>query len=935
MLERFRHQFLGWWSRLIVRHPVLVLSVALAVTVACVVLTAARLEFQPDRNDLLSRTIAWNKTFVDWQSSFHGDSDLIVVVDSGPAANGDGAERRQRARALVDELGAELLSLGPAVLSEPFVNHVVWRFDLRTISPRMIRTLAWEDFERRLAELAASRTLLESGSLSAMVSRVVAQLNEAGRDGDAAVQGQVVRSLAGLDALVRAVTARAGNEGKEPDLGELVETSAEGRWQYLESDNGRLLFLRVSPSSQAGELNEFSRAIEGIRGAIARVAPKYPGIDLGLTGVIVMENDETEAATFDTAIASIVSFVLITVVLVLAFHSWTAPLLAMLSLAVGLAWTYGFVTISIGHLQVISVVIAPMLLGISDAYGVHLAAKLELVRRDYPDDADGFAAALQESFETMGPGILTGAATTAAAFGMTVLTDFLGVAEMGAAAAAGILLCLLAMFSVYPALLRLTKSRYRNIAQMGSRYVHFFEERWAMPFVRRPKLTLVVAGIATLGSLVAMSRMTYDYNLTRLMPRGFDSVRWHDRIVEDGGVSVWFGASVCKDMDELRARAAQVRAAGANEGSTLGSLGGMGILVPHDDDVKIRAIEAVRRQLEVPLRSALNRAAPSSPSAPARTQLLPQFNLLQLALRANVPADAPRDIRDALDALGASLAAATKAIQSLAPAEQSARLDRLDAEFAAWRQRTALRIDRALDPSLLTREDMPVELVRPFQDDRGRLQLEIHPALRSNGEREAGPLANDFLPRFIAEMEAIDPNVTGPAPQIYRSGKLILHSYLLSGIYALVVVFLLVWLDFRRLGDAMASLVPVAFGFAVTFGVMWLVGMPINPANIMVLPLMFGIGVDAGVHMIHRYRQDPVSRPPGLTAGTGKAITVTTLTTAVGFGTMIFASHRGISSLGFVLTVGITLSMFACWTIMPAWLELVSRRAQRREPKAR
>jgi uncharacterized protein len=112
---------------------------------------------------------------------------------------------------------------------------------------------------------------------------------------------------------------------------------------------------------------------------------------------------------------------------------------------------------------------------------------------------------------------------------------------------------------------------------------------------------------------------------------------------------------------------------------------------------------------------------------------------------------------------------------------------------------------------------------------------------------------------------------------------------------------------------------------------MWMLGMKINAANIMVLPLLFGIGVDSGVHMLYRYRQNPSERPIGLTMGTGKGITITTLTSIVGFGTMVFASHRGIASLGFVLSAGLLMTLIACLTVMPAWLELRRRRVERAE----
>jgi hopanoid biosynthesis associated RND transporter like protein HpnN len=930
MQDSPRHRLLGIWSRLISRHPWGVLFLALISVIASSAITAARLTFQPDRNDLLSRDLSWNKTFIDWQTGFPGGYDLIIAVDCGAGGRGIAS------RALVDELGRDLQKLTPGQAAEPRVLQVIWGFDPQSLSPKLIRTLPRVEFDRRIAELRESATLLSSATLPAMIGKVTGELRKADKkEMTPAEQEGVARSLGGLEQLIASVAHRLESPGDANDLGVLAERGAAERWQYLESPNGKLLFLRITPAPQPGELNEYAAAIDAVRDTMARVALNHPGIDFGLTGVSVLENDETEAATVDTTIASIISFVLITAMLILAFHSWKTPLLAMFSLLVGLAWSYGFLTLTIGHLQVISVIFAPMLLGISDAYGVHLASKLELIRHNYPDDSDGFAAALQESFETMGPGILTGALTTAAAFATTLFTDFKGVAEMGAISAMGILLCLLAMFSVYPALLRLTKSRHKHIKPMEDRFIHFYKEKWSLPFSRHPRITLIIAAALTVFSLFAVSQMTYDYNLQKLFPRGFESVRWQNRIADDGGVSVWFGVSVCKDLAQARARTEKLRSLVDRQERLVAGVGGVGMLFPEDEATKVRILREMGSDEwmkplheQRPSNDSLRTGTPAGGAGvPSRTGLLAQLTILRAAMKASVPADAPGLIRDALDRLDASMLRAIAAIQKIEAAQQAARLDVLDAEFTRWKERTARRVHAALDTSPLTLDDLPPDLRHLYEDKQGRLLLEIHPNLGSDPQVQAeGPLSPLFLPRFVAGMESVDPDVTGPAPQIYRSGQLIKWSYLWAGIYALIAVFALVWLDFRRLDDALMSLVPVAVGFAVTFGVMWVLGMTVTPANIIVLPLMFGIGVDAGVHMLHRFRQDPVSRPLGLTEGTGKGITVTTLTTVVGFGTLMFASHRGIASLGFVLTIGILFSMFACWTVMPAMLELLRNR---------
>jgi predicted RND superfamily exporter protein len=51
----------------------------------------------------------------------------------------------------------------------------------------------------------------------------------------------------------------------------------------------------------------------------------------------------------------------------------------------------------------------------------------------------------------------------------------------------------------------------------------------------------------------------------------------------------------------------------------------------------------------------------------------------------------------------------------------------------------------------------------------------------------------------------------------------------------------------------------------------------------------------------------------------------------IGFGTLMLARHRGIFSLGFVLTVGIGLTLLACWMVLPALLQI---RRERQGPGA-
>ena len=920
MLERVRHSILGWWSALVCRHPLAVLLLAVGVAVYGVLAAVGNLGFQSDRNDLIARDLEWNQWFIDWHENFPGASDLVVVIEARADGSSDAADRDAAARRVVDELG-------PKLAADPYVSHVVWGFDPSRFSPRTMRLLPWSQFEQRCRQLAGAQPLLASPTAGRFLGAIAQALATQGQAADASPE-QAVDAIAALTRISDAIGRVCRTPPTEPiDLGELFEprpapdaaTADGGQWQYLTSANGRLLFISITPRAAGDTINALAPALESIRHTIDQVARDHRQVRVGLTGVAAIEADETAVATADTMRASIVAAVLIAALLVIAFHSFRVPLLAMLALALGIAWTFGFLTLAVGHLQVLSVVFTVILMGLGVAYGIHLAAGFELVRHAHPDTAAGFQSAMRHSFETIGPGVVTGAVTTAAAFMTTLATDFTGMAEMGLIAGVGVLLCLLAMFSVFPALLRLVKPGHQHFIPMGERSFHFFEERWVMPFVRRPKTTVAAACVLTLAAvLVAATQTRFDYDLLKLQPRNVASVELAQHVAEQGGSATWFGLSIVADLAQARSRAADF----ATKPTVAAEFGGVGLLIPDRLEEKLATLRQTRAQLGQALDDALALDDTAPPLGTDQLDSVPgQLALLRLMLAAAMIRDMPQPVRDALQRLGQSIDQAVTAAGELEPDQRATRLARLQRLYHDLRRQTAQRIDAALDTAPLELDDVPADLLRSYRDARGRLALVVYPQPPPG----ASPMDAKFLPRFVADLEKVDPRVTGYAVQIYRGGALILRAYILAGAYALGLVFLLVLIDFRSAIDALLALLPVTIGFAATFALMWLLGLPVNPANIIVLPLMFGIGVDSGVHMLHRYRQAPSQDPPGLTAGTGKGVTVTALTAIIGFGSLLLAHHRGIRSLGFVMTLGLALTMLACWTVMPAVLTLRRR----------
>lgn len=140
---------------------------------------------------------------------------------------------------------------------------------------------------------------------------------------------------------------------------------------------------------------------------------------------------------------------------------------------------------------------------------------------------------------------------------------------------------------------------------------------------------------------------------------------------------------------------------------------------------------------------------------------------------------------------------------------------------------------------------------------------------------------------------------------------------------ALVVVLLVVGLSFRdrpwrdRPWSLLATLLPVTLGTLWTCGLLGWWGGPLDLVGLAVVPILLGIGIDDGLHAVHGARRGPSSLAES-TAAAGRAMALTTLTTAVGFGSLLMSQIPGLRQGGFVVAVGVVACLLATLVVLPA-----------------
>ncbi len=213
---------------------------------------------------------------------------------------------------------------------------------------------------------------------------------------------------------------------------------------------------------------------------------------------------------------------------------------------------------------------------------------------------------------------------------------------------------------------------------------------------------------------------------------------------------------------------------------------------------------------------------------------------------------------------------------------------------------------------LSLREVLPAAVRDRMVSPNGKLLVQYFPRNDAWEERWLAP--------FVESTRWIDPNATGVPVTQLESIVDMRDAFLRVSWLSIIAVTLIAWLDFRKIGAALLATATVLAGVGMSLGAMPALGVELNLANFFAIPMLIGLGIDSAIHIIHRAHEDR----QGL-GGTVRAVAFTALTTAIGFGALVFAEHRGMRSLGLVMGVGSLCCMYVACVVLP--LVLVRRRA--------
>ncbi len=894
----------------ILRHPLGVLLAGALGAVLSLFVTATHLTFHTNRMDLISAGNRYRQLVEAYDREFKQlPEGVIIVIRSGDP---------ETAKAFAT-------SLAQRWEKDPNIDKVVYRINVEGLKKKALMYLSPEQLIALRETLEKHHGFLKELTATPSLQNLFALIN---REMTTALVGHVFTDFLEDDAqkhetpdfrlllaLLQQMNQRleAHHPSRSPWTN-LFTTDDAGAPQdgFLWSDDRQLLFILVQPTREAGEFSRFAKAVQQVRADARALQKIYPNVEVGVTGEDVLDADEMGMVQRDTAIATVISILGVTLLYFGLFKGVVRPLLALATLLIALCWTLGFTTLTIGHLNILTIVFLPMLMGLGIDYGSYFIARYEEER----GRGEGLWEASVRTFGATGPGIAITALTTALAFGALLLTGFRGIAELGFIGGSGILLAALATFTMLPALVALQERRGSMSVVPPGKGHQGTRGSYVGLLYRYPWATLVASSILAGCSLLALGRVGADFNLLHSQAEGTESVVWVQKIFQSAKRSILFGELVAGSLDEVKRKAEALKHL-----PSVAAVDSIASVIPEDQERKLPLIEELR-----PLMAdiSLQRGMAEAVDVNALRSTLDRIRFKMLEDGA-----APQDLEE--DSTRRAMVEVRRLIDQFI--DTTGRVPGADVRQALSAFQEDLARDLEEELSLLeanlraepvTLADLPPELQTRYIGKSGTYRLFAYP---SEDVWESQSLA-----RFVSDLRSVDPDVLGtPITNFEFTGEIV-EAYEEAGLYAFLGIAFLTLLMFRSMPPALLALIPLALGSLWTLGFMGFFQVKFNIANLIVLPLIMAPAVESGIMIVSRYREEHErSRTPSpLPKSTGQAVVFSSLSTIVGFGSLMISQHRGIFSIGLLLTCGVGSVLLASLTVLPSLLALSSgsRRAQ-------
>ena len=830
--------------------------IALALAVAAGFYTARHFEINTDINTLISPDLDWRQRDIQFDDAFDRDRTILAVVE-GPTPE----FTTSAAAALYDKLAGD-------------------KQHFESIQP-----LGWGEFFEKngLLFLPADQVAQLTSQFESAAPLIEIMAGDPSLRG---LTGALETALAGVKRgqVKLDSTARPFNQIAQTVEDVLNKKNATFSWRELISekpltDADRRAFIEFKPILDFNALEPGKAATDAIRQAASdlNLASEF-GARVRLTGPVAIANEEFATVADGAVVNGIGTVLVVLFILWVALHSSKIIAAVFANLFIGLSITTALGLMMVHSLNLLSIAFAVLFVGLGVDFGIQFSVRYRSERFKSND----LQIALEKAAEYSAVPLSLAAMATAAGFLSFLPTDYKGVSELGQIAGLGMLVAFFSSITVLPALLSLLNPPGEK-EPVGYAFLAPLDQ-----FLERHRVIIVVGTllIAAAG-LPLLYFLRFDFNPINLRNPNVESIATFLDLRKDPNT----GANAINVLTHSEADAKKIEERLSKLPEVLRVIS-LDSFVPDDQGEKLKLIAQGAKVLG----PALNPESVDEPPSDAENVEALKGTVESLRKTAG-------------DATGPGAVAARRLaddLSRLANSDEATR-EKTQSVFVTPLKVVFNQLRNALEAKPVSLKTLPADLVGEWKAKDGLMRVEVQP--------RGDPNDNETLRKFAAAVLAAEPTAIGGPVSILKSGDTIVKAFIHAGIWALVVISLLLWLTLRRIADVLLTLVPLLVAGAVTLEICVLIGLKLNFANIVALPLLLGVGVAFKIYYVTAWR---AGRTNLLQSSLTRAIFFSAMTTATAFGSLWLSSHPGTASMGKLLALSLVTTLAAVLLFQPA-----------------
>ncbi len=841
--------------RFCTRFATLVVILSLLLAVGAGVYTARHFAINTDINTLISPDLDWRKRDNQFERAFDREKLILAVVEAPTPELASAASKALAAKLAGDANFESVQPLGSGEFFEK--NGLLF--------------LPFEEVGKVAGQLEAAAPLIE----------IMA--------GDPSIRGLTGALETGLAGVKRGQVKLDNADRPFNLISQTIENvlnkgTATFSWRELVSDKpltdaDRRAFIEFKPKLDYQALEPGKDATDAIRKAATDLdfAGQYKA-RVRLTGPVPIANEEYSTVQDGAILNGVVTVLIVLAILWMALHSGKIIFAVFVNLFIGLSLTTAVGLMMVGSLNLLSIAFAVLFVGLGVDFGIQFSVRYRSERFKNDD----LALALESAASRSAVPLSLAAMATAAGFLCFLPTDYKGISELGKIAGAGMMIAFLTSITALPAMLKLLNPPGEN-EPVGYAFLAPVDN-----FLERHRVIIVVGTLLlVVAGLPLLYFMKFDFNPINLRNPNAESIATFLDLRKDPNT----GANAINVMTTSEAEAKKIEAKLEKLPEVLRVMS-IDSFVPEDQPAKLQLIAKAAKVVGPAL------DPDSVDPAPTDEENVAALNSSVDSLR-----------RAAGDGKGPGSVASRRladALSKLAGSNEATR-EKAQNVFVMPLKVTFDQLKNTMQAGAVTLKSLPPELLNSWKSKDGLIRVEALP--------KGDPNDNDNLRRFADAVLAAEPNAIGGPVSILKSGDTIVKAFIHAGIWALLVISLLLWLALRRVTDVLMTMVPLLVAGAVTLELCVLIGLPLNFANIVAMPLLLGVGVAFKIYYVTAWRE---GRKNLLQSSLTRAIFFSALTTATAFGSLWLSSHPGTASMGKLLALSFVITLAAVLLFQPA-----------------